>query len=30
MAEMKADLLKWIIGAVGFQAVVILGALISQ
>jgi hypothetical protein len=29
MAEMKAELLKWIIGAVGFQTVVILGALAS-
>jgi hypothetical protein len=26
MAEMKADFLKWIIGAVGFQTVVSLGA----
>jgi hypothetical protein len=29
IAESKTDLLKWIIGAIGFQTVVILGALIS-
>jgi len=29
IAETKTDLLKWIIGAIGFQTVVILGALIS-
>jgi len=29
MAELKAELLKWIIGAVGVQTVVILGALAS-
>jgi hypothetical protein len=29
IAGTKADLLKWIIGAIGFQTVVILGALIS-
>jgi hypothetical protein len=27
MAEIKAELLKWIIGAVGFQTVVILAPL---
>jgi hypothetical protein len=30
IAETKTDLLKWIIGAIGFQTVVILGALISR
>jgi hypothetical protein len=25
----KADLLKWVIGAIGFQTLVILGALVS-
>ena len=29
IAETRTDLLKWIIGAIGFQTVVILGALIS-
>lgn len=29
IAETKTDLLKWIIGAIGFHTVVILGALIS-
>ena len=29
IAATKTDLLKWIIGAIGFQTVVILGALIS-
>jgi vacuolar-type H+-ATPase subunit I/STV1 len=29
IAETRKDLLKWIIGAIGFQTVVILGALIS-
>jgi hypothetical protein len=29
IAEVKADILKWVVGAIGFQTVVILGALIS-
>jgi hypothetical protein len=29
LAELKADILKWVVGAIGFQTVVILGALIS-
>jgi len=29
IAETKTDILKWIIGAIGFQTIVILGALIS-
>ena len=29
IAGIKIELLKWIIGAIGFQTVVILGALIS-
>jgi hypothetical protein len=29
IAATKIDLLKWIIGAIGFQTVVVLGALIS-
>jgi hypothetical protein len=29
LAKMKTDLLKWILGAIGIQTVVILGALIS-
>jgi hypothetical protein len=29
IAEVKADILKWIVGAIGFQTVVILGALVS-
>ncbi len=29
IAGTKTDLLKWIIGAIGFQTVVILGALVS-
>jgi hypothetical protein len=29
IGETRIDLLKWIIGAIGFQTVVILGALIS-
>jgi hypothetical protein len=29
IGETRTDLLKWIIGAIGFQTVVILGALIS-
>jgi len=29
LAELKADILKWIAEAIGFQPVVILGALIS-
>ncbi len=27
--ELKADLLKWIIGAVGFQTLVIIGAVVT-
>ena len=27
--ELKADLLKWIIGAIGFQTLVIIGALVT-
>ncbi len=29
LAELKADILKWVVGTIGFQTVVILGALIS-
>jgi len=29
MAEVKADLLKWIVGAIGFQTVAILGAAVA-
>ncbi|WOJ89631.1 hypothetical protein RZS28_17890 [Methylocapsa polymorpha] len=29
LAEAKADILKWVVGAIGFQTVVILGALVS-
>jgi hypothetical protein len=29
LAEQKADLLKWIIGAIGFQTLVILSAVIA-
>jgi uncharacterized protein YdhG (YjbR/CyaY superfamily) len=29
MAALRTELLKWIIGAFGFQTVVVLGALIS-
>ena len=29
IAETKTDILKWIIGAIGFQTIVILGALVS-
>lgn len=29
IAEAKADILKWIIGAIGFQTIVILGAIVS-
>lgn len=28
MAEMKADILKWMFGAIGFQTLIILGAVI--
>jgi len=28
LAEMKSDILKWVIGAIGFQTILILGALI--
>jgi hypothetical protein len=29
IAEAKADILKWVVGAIGFQTIVILGALVS-
>jgi hypothetical protein len=29
IAEVKADILKWVVGAIGFQTIVILGALVS-
>jgi hypothetical protein len=29
MAELKADILKWMFGAIGFQTVLILGAVIA-
>ncbi|ATQ66482.1 hypothetical protein Ms3S1_00340 [Methylosinus sp. 3S-1] len=29
LAEAKADILKWVVGAIGFQTLVILGALVS-
>lgn len=29
MHAVKADLLKWVIGAIGFQTIVILGAIVS-
>ena len=29
LAETKADILKWIIGAIGFQTVVLIGTLMS-
>jgi len=29
LAEVKADILKWVVGAIGFQTIVILGALVS-
>ncbi|WP_374304873.1 hypothetical protein [Methylocella sp.] len=29
IAEAKADILKWVVGAIGFQTVVILGAIVS-
>jgi hypothetical protein len=29
LAETKADILKWVVGAIGFQTLVILGALVS-
>ncbi len=29
IAEAKADILKWVVGAIGFQTVVILAALVS-
>jgi hypothetical protein len=29
LAETKADILKWVVGAIGFQTLVILGAPVS-
>jgi len=29
LAELKAEILKWVVGAIGFQTVLILGALVS-
>jgi hypothetical protein len=29
IAEVKADILKWMVGAIGFQTAVIVGALVS-
>lgn len=29
MEGLKADLLKWMVGAIGFQTVVIVGAIVS-
>lgn len=29
ISEVKADILKWVVGAIGFQTIVILGALVS-
>ncbi|WP_036258098.1 hypothetical protein [Methylocapsa aurea] len=29
IAEAEADILKWVVGAIGFQTVVILGALVA-
>lgn len=29
LAETKADLLKWVVGAIGFQTVVIIGTLVT-
>ena len=29
LSELKADILKWVFGAIGFQTVVILGAIVS-
>lgn len=29
IAELKAELIKWLVGAIGFQTVVILGALVT-
>jgi hypothetical protein len=29
IAEVKTDILKWVVGTIGFQTVVILGALVS-
>ncbi|MCI0598096.1 MAG: CCDC90 family protein [Beijerinckiaceae bacterium] len=29
LAEVKADILKWVVGAMGFQTVLIVGALVS-
>jgi hypothetical protein len=29
ISEVKADILKWMVGAIGFQTVVIVGALVS-
>jgi len=29
LAEMKADILKWVVGSIGFQTLLILGALIG-
>jgi hypothetical protein len=29
LAEVKAELLKWVLGAIGFQTLVILGAVIA-
>lgn len=29
LAEAKADILKWVVGEIGFQTLVILGALVS-
>ncbi len=29
IAEAKADILKWMVGAIGFQTIIIVGALVS-
>jgi hypothetical protein len=29
LADLKADILRWIVGAIGFQTAVIVGALVS-
>ena len=29
IAEVKADILKWVVGALGFQTIVLVGALVS-
>ena len=29
LAETKADILKWIIGAIGFQTVIVIGTILS-